>query len=141
MPRKLVNMTYYRKYLEMQLPWTPGSEQTVGYYSKEETAQKIAILIREINMRELPGGIDVKYEKLVMDVKRNPKGLCVNDGEDQNSFVREAFNREELKRIADINFKSNIAVKQLLPQETKRLRIQVYPKTKFSNVLGIYPST
>jgi len=90
-------------------PWSSEMEQTVGYYSNEQTAHKVAKFVREINMPELPGGIDVDVQKYQGEVIRCPAGLRLKDtSKGCIIMINEELNREEYQRLVNSKFQINV---------------------------------
>lgn len=87
-------------------PFSYEMQQTIGCYTNERTASKVVQLIKDAISPEYPGGIDVKFEKQILEITRSSKGYCVkNHPEDQ---VFESLTRDELKRLAEMTFTSNM---------------------------------
>lgn len=100
----MITMTYYRVYGKTT-PFTTEMEQTVGCYTNKQTAEKVANLIREINMNELPAGIDVYCDLYKGNVERISEGYCIKD---QHTgcirLILEKLDRKEYQRLVNLTF-------------------------------------
>ena len=96
-------MTYYRVVAKIA-PWT--FENTVGYYQNQELARKVADFVREINIGEIPGGIDVCTELYEGEVIPCFNGYKLKESQSGIiTLVRSNLDREEYSRLFDMKFK------------------------------------